>query len=98
VNTANPAAFDSVVVACSVSVASFRHFITFQNIAMNRQSAYDQSREFLAAAYKSLSEPKKEHAQTCHKCNGSGFDPIKPPNQFKVCETCKGCGYVIVMR
>jgi DnaJ-class molecular chaperone len=65
---------------------------------MKEQSAYEKSREMLLSAYKSLSEEKQEHAQTCHTCNGSGFDPLTPANQFKICDTCKGSTSVIVMR
>lgn len=65
---------------------------------MNRQSAYEQSREFLAAAYKSLSEPKKEHAQTCHECNGSGVVQVGNSPLLSICPTCRGTGAVIVMR
>jgi DnaJ-class molecular chaperone len=65
---------------------------------MKEKSAYDQSREMLAAAYKSLSEQKQEHAQTCHTCNGSGVVQVGNSPLLSICPTCRGTCAVIVMR
>ncbi len=63
---------------------------------MKEKSAYDQSREMLAAAYKSIKDQSSEHAATCYTCGGSGIVDIGP-NKYTTCPTCRGAGLIVVI-